>query len=188
MNKTLKIDLITTLLLICLGLILRIALQDFPNISPVAALALFAGYLLHSRALAIVVPLTVLVVSDLYFGGYAPAVMATVYVLLAIPVVAGRPLRNLHKRHQTHSLRTVSVGGTGLLFAILFFLGTNLAVWGASSYYTRDWIGLVECYTAALPFFRQTLIGDLGFVSVFFGSYAMLRVWINVQSRQAVAQ
>ncbi len=188
MNKNLKIDLITTLLLICLGLVLRLTLQDYPNVSPVAALALFAGYLLHSRTLAIVVPLSVLVVSDLYFGGYAPVVMATVYVFLALPVVAGRPLRSLHQRHQSHSLKTASVGGTGLLFAILFFLGSNLAVWGASSYYTRDWTGLVECYTAALPFFRQTLIGDLAFVSVFFGSYAMFRVWINVQSRQAVTQ
>ena len=187
MNKTLKIDLIKTLLLICLGLILRIACRIF-LIFHRWLRWLCSLVICCIMTLAIVVPLTVLVVSDLYFGGYAPAVMATVYVLLAIPVVAGRPLRNLHKRHQTHSLRTVSVGGTGLLFAILFFLGTNLAVWGASSYYTRDWIGLVECYTAALPFFRQTLIGDLAFVSVFFGSYAMFRVWINVQSRQAVAQ
>ena len=128
MNRILKIDFITTLLLICLGLILRIALQEFPNISPVAALALFAGYLLRSRTLAIIVPLSVLVVSDLYFGGYAPVVMASVYVLLAIPVVAGKPLRKLHQRHRSYSLRTASVGGAGLLFAILFFLIFGSAV------------------------------------------------------------
>ena len=48
--------------------------------------------------------------------------------------------------------------------------------------------GLLECYTAALPFFRQTILGDMIFVSLFFGSYAMGKVWLTSKADQLVAE
>ena len=34
--------------------------------------------------------------------------------------------------------------------------------------------GLAACFTAAIPFFRYTLIGDASFAFVLFSSYALL--------------
>ena len=76
-------DILTATLLVCMGVVLRLGLEDYPNVSPVAALALLAGYILRGRVLALAVPLIVLTMSDLYFGGYAPKVMVSVYALVA---------------------------------------------------------------------------------------------------------
>jgi len=185
--KVNKTDLLVVVLLVCAGIVFRMVLQGYPNVSPVAALALFAGYLLGSRVLAIAVPLTVLTVSDLYFGAYAPAVMLSVYTLLTLPVIAGAPLRKFHHNGKSTVLKVVTVGATGLGFSVLFFLGTNLAVWASSSFYAKDVGGLLECYTAALPFFRHTVMGDMLFVSLLFGSYASCKVWLTSKASQLVA-
>ena len=54
---------------------------------------------------------------------------------------------------------------SGSLFgACLFFLITNFGVWSMGSYgYTFE--GLIACYTLAIPFFGNTLIGTLVFSS-----------------------
>ena len=181
-------DILTATLLVCMGVVLRLGLEDYPNVSPVAALALLAGYILRGRVLALAVPLIVLTMSDLYFGGYAPKVMFSVYALLALPALAGRSLNNFHQNQKSPALSVASVGATGLGFSVLFFLGTNLAVWSSSSFYPMNLTGLLECYTAALPFFRQTILGDMIFVSLFFGSYAMGKVWLTSKADQLVAE
>ncbi|MAT12601.1 MAG: hypothetical protein CMM02_16520 [Rhodopirellula sp.] len=181
-------DILTATLLVCMGVVLRLGLEDYPNVSPVAALALLAGYILRGRVLALAVPLIVLTMSDLYFGGYAPKVMVSVYALLALPALAGRSLNNFHQNQKSPALSVASVGATGLGFSVLFFLGTNLAVWSSSSFYPMNLTGLLECYTAALPFFRQTILGDMIFVSLFFGSYAMGKVWLTSKADQLVAE
>ena len=186
-TKLNKSDQLIAALLVCLGIVFRVVLQDYPNVSPVAALALLAGYLLSSRMLALAVPLTVLMVIDLYFGAYAPVVMLSVYTLLALPVIVGAPLRKSHQNGKSTAFKLVTIGATGLGFSVLFFLGTNLAVWGSSSFYARDVAGLLECYTAALPFFRQTVIGDMLFVSLLFGSYASCKVWLTSKASQLVS-
>ena len=52
------------LLVIC-GVVLRLWLRDYPNVSPVAALALLSGCLFNKRSIAIAVPLSIMVISDL---------------------------------------------------------------------------------------------------------------------------
>ena len=48
--------------------------------------------------------------------------------------------------------------------SLLFFLVSNFGVW--LSWYPQTWQGFLTCYTLALPFYRNTLIGDLVFGSV----------------------
>src|SRR5207249_4640450 len=59
-----------------------------PNVSPVAASALFAGMMLRWRSLALVVPLAALLIGDVIQGFYHWPVMAVVYAALALPAVA----------------------------------------------------------------------------------------------------
>ena len=66
------------------------------------------------------------------------------------------------------------IAGAALTSSVLFFLMTNLGVWASGHLYPRTWAGLVTCYTAALPFFRNGLEGDLLYTLVLFGGIALM--------------
>jgi hypothetical protein len=70
----------------------------------------------------------------------------------------------------------VRVSGAVLASSLVFFALSNFGMW-ASGYYPRTWAGLVACYTAALPFFRNTLASDVLYSAVLFGGYALLAPW-----------
>jgi hypothetical protein len=79
----------------------------------------------------------------------------------------------------------VSVGAVTLASSFLFFGVTNLAVWASGSLYPRTFAGLMVCYTAAIPFFRNSLIGDLAFTAALFGGFAFLEnVFVSLQENQ----
>src|SRR5262249_50321881 len=68
-----------------------------PNVTPIAASPVFAGMVLRSRTLALAVPLSALLVSDLVAGSYDWRITMVVYAALALPALlarwgrAGRP-------------------------------------------------------------------------------------------------
>src|SRR5438128_10615703 len=61
-----------------------------------------------------------------------------------------------------------------LISAVIFYIATNFAVWAWGALYPRSGSGLIACYTAAIPFFRNSLIGDIAFVAVLFGGFDVL--------------
>jgi hypothetical protein len=68
------------------------------------------------------------------------------------------------------------IGGSSLLASISFFVVSNFAVWAAwSDMYAKTWQGLMTCYAAAVPFFRNTVLGDLLFTAVFFAAPLLLK-------------
>jgi hypothetical protein len=78
----------------------------------------------------------------------------------------------LFLRNSENPLRIGVVTVSGGLF---FFLISNFAVWlGVTHQYEHTWAGLMECYEAALPFYRGIPIGDLTFTAAAFGAHAVL--------------
>lgn len=59
--------------------------------------------------------------------------------------------------------------------SIVFFLVSNFGVWAAGVLYPDNVAGLAECYTAGIPFFRNTVVGDLFYAALIFGSYEIIR-------------
>ena len=60
---------------------------------------------------------------------------------------------------------------SGSLFSSLaFFLITNLGVWLTSAMYPKSLAGLGACFTAAVPFFQNSLVSNVLFVTLFIGS------------------
>jgi hypothetical protein len=162
----LRRDLALAVLLIALGVLGRWN-DHAPNATPLAAIALFAGYAIPRRRLALAVPVLALAISDVLFaGGYDPRVMFIVYGTLAANAIVGRWLVG-----RWHAVR---VGGATLLAPTLFFLTTNLAVWQAGSGYAPTWAGLLHCYANGLPFLANNLQGDVFWCSVVFGGAAVL--------------
>src|SRR5437763_461534 len=56
---------------------------------------------------------------------------------------------------------------------VLFYLVTNFAWWAGYDLYPHTLGGLLMSYTAALPFFGWTLLGDLCYATVLFGGLAL---------------
>jgi hypothetical protein len=142
-----------------------------PNFTPIAALALFGGASFASKRAAFLVPLAGLLLSDLVLGWYA--LMPVVYASFAIIVCLGFWVR-----------RSSSIGritGATVAGAVLFFVLTNLGVWGLDTLYPRTLAGFAGCYVAAIPFFGNTLVSDLLYSAVLFGGLALAeKRWPNL--------
>ncbi len=170
LNKKGKIlELIIALLLVFIGVSLRL-LPHSPNFTPILAIALFGGVYFSKRT-AFILPLSAMVISDIFIGYYEAALMAFVYGSFLLCVILGIWLKK-HKKWYT-------VLGSSVLGAILFFLITNFAVWAFTPWYAKTFSGIIRCYLMALPFFRNTLLGDLFYVTVFFGTYELVEVLIK---------
>lgn len=180
MNRPTVTDVLVFVLLVTLGVVARVAFQHVPNFAPVAALALFAGYFFGHRGLALGVPLAVMFISDRLVdaGGYALPLMLTVYALLSLPVFFRSFVRRFFNLQNSSAPRAVGsvlgLLGCSLTCSLIFFFGTNFAVWATSSWYEPTWAGLMSCFASAIPFFRYTLAGDAIFAVSLFGSYALI--------------
>jgi len=161
------------LLLILVGVSLRL-LPHLPNFTPIAAIALFGG-VYFSKKIALTTPLLAMLISDIFLGFYRPILMVFVYGSFLLCSVLGFWL----KRHKN----CYTICGSSILGAVLFFLITNLAVWGFTPWYPKTFSGLIQCYLMALPFFKNTLLGNLFYVSCFFGAYEIVEVWIRKKFR-----
>jgi len=64
--------------------------------------------------------------------------------------------------------RPLALGAAALGTAVSFFLASNFAVWAVWNMYPKTLSGLMMCYAAALPFFRNELASDLFFTAVMF--------------------
>jgi hypothetical protein len=65
------------------------------------------------------------------------------------------------------------IGGAAMASSVLFFLLTNFGMWLFSGFYPLTSAGLIACYVAAIPFFQNTLAGDLVFTGLLFGGFAI---------------
>jgi hypothetical protein len=158
-NKT-----ILAVLLITLGITCRF-LPHPANFAPIMAIALFSGIYL-SKKWAITLPLSAMFISDIFIGFYSPKIMLAVYISFAIMGLIGLAIRK-NKKFST------ILGGT-LLGSIIFFLATNTAVWAFGTMYTHDISGLMQSYAMAMPFFRNSLLGNLFYVGILVGSMELI--------------
>ena len=134
-----------------------------PNFTPIAAMALFGGAYLGRRGLAFAAPLGALLLSDLVLGFYPE--LAFVYLATAATVAIGWALRKWRT--------ALGIGAAALASSLLFFAVTNFGVWLVMDYYPKTLAGLAACYVAAIPFFQNTLAGDLFFSALLFGGFAL---------------
>ncbi len=134
-----------------------------PNFTPIGAMALFSGAYLGRRALAFLAPLAALLLSDLVLGFYHG--MATVYLSTALVAVIG--ILALQRRS------ALRIGSAAVAGSLLFFVLTNLGMWWFSGFYPHTLAGLEACYVAAIPFFQNSLAGDLFYATLLFGGFVI---------------
>lgn len=146
-----------------------------PNATPMAAMALFGGAYLADRRLALLLPLAAMLASDLVLGLHA--LLPVVYGAFAVIVWLGTRLAG--------RITPLRVAGATLAGSVLFFVLTNFGVWAWGGLYPRTAAGLVAAYVAAIPFFRNTLLGDAAYALLLFGGYALLERTLAAAPRLA---
>ncbi|MBI2040254.1 hypothetical protein HYT18_04210 [Candidatus Microgenomates bacterium] len=150
--------------IVTFGVLVRL-LPHAPNIAPIGALMLFAGTYLPKKLLWL--PLLALLISD-YFIGFYGTDMFYVYGSFVLIGTIGLWLCS-------HKKPLYIIGGS-LSSSILFFLITNFGVWAPpNNWYPHTLDGLIQSYTLAIPFFRNSLIGDVTYTILLFGGYEMIQ-------------
>lgn len=140
-------------------------LPHWPNFTPVAAMALFGGVYISRKALAFIIPLAAMFLSDLIIGFHST--MLAVYVGVIITVLIGLGLKN--------RVKAGNVVIASLISSVIFFLITNFGAWMSGLMpYSKDFSGLVQAYIAGIPFFNNGLMGDLFYSTVFFGGFYLV--------------
>ncbi|WP_103018874.1 DUF6580 family putative transport protein [Salinibacter altiplanensis] len=136
-----------------------------PNVTPIAALALFGGAHFANRWVGLGVALVALLLGDLVIGFHA--LVPFVYGGFAAIGLLGFGLR---------STRSVGrVAGATVAGSLLFFLITNFGMWWLFHTYPPTAAGLWACYVAGLPYLANSLAGNAVYVTVLFGGVALLK-------------
>jgi hypothetical protein len=146
-----------------------------PNFSPIAAMALFAGACMPRKLLAFVAPFGALILSDIALGGFYPGINF-VYLSFALTVLIGWAVA----RQKT----PLTIGAGAVAGSVLFFILTNFGMWLFSGIYPLTSAGLAACYIAAVPFFQNTLAGDLFYTALLFGGFALAERWVPAIRQQ----
>jgi hypothetical protein len=154
-------DKIFPVLIVLVAVLVRF-LPHPANVAPIAAMALFGGAYLNKKY-AVILPLIAMLISDLFLGFHNT--MPFVYGSFLVASFIGLTLKN--------KVKVKAVLGASLLSSVIFYVVTNFGVWLLSGMYEMTILGLIKCYVLAIPFFRNTLAGDLFYTVMMFGGYEM---------------
>lgn len=139
-----------------LGRIFRIHfLPDLYNVEPITLTTLLSGAFLGG-GYSIVVPLTIIALTDLYIGN-SPILFFT-WSAWAIIGLFSLALRKTKKEKLSFGFK---ITGMGVISSLFFFFWTNFGVWLISDWYPHTWHGLIFCYIMGLPFLKMNLLGNL---------------------------
>ncbi len=166
MNKSSFKNFIGPLLVIFIAVLMRL-LPHLPNFTPIAAMALFGGVYLNKKY-AFVIPFLAMFISDIFLGFHSA--MPYVYGSFILTGIIGLWL----KKHKSAK----NIICSSLISSILFFLITNFGVW-AGGWYPKTLSGLMQSYAMGIPFFKNTILGDLCYTGVFFGIYELVQLLIT---------
>lgn len=145
------------------------------NFAPFGAMGLFCGAVVKNKRNAFLLPLAALLLSDICLQlftsikGFYGWGQAFNYGAVMVIVIVGM---NLHR------INVKRVVAGSLAASAIFFIISNFGVWlfgGGTAPYTYDPSGLVNTYTLAVPFFGNTILGDLFYCGVLFGGYSLVQ-------------
>lgn len=133
------------------------------NVTPVAAMALFGGVYFDDKRAAFAVPILAMVLGDIFLV-FNPLFLL-VYACFAATVIIGFWVK------KNPGVGRIAEGS--IVSSVLFFVVTNAGMWVESPLYAKTPAGLVNCYVMALPYFRNTLFGDLAYTALLFGAFQL---------------
>lgn len=144
-------DIVLFLALVLLGILTRTVWHVGPNIEFVTGITMLGIWTLRSQSLKLLLPLAIMVGSDLIIGNSAIFMFTwSGFALIALLGLISR----------ASGADYIKFVGGGIAGVIVFFLWTNLGVMLISGMYDHSLAGLVQSYANALPFLRNQLISN----------------------------
>jgi hypothetical protein len=185
MENKINIKIVLPVILVAFAVLSRM-LPHPPNFTAIGAIALFGAAQLKSSWKAIAIPFAALFISDLfinnvvyagYYDHFTWQISPFVYIAFALILALG--FFGLRGR-----VKTGTIIGSSLTASVIFYLFTNAMSWQIDPMYTKDFSGLIASYIAGIPFFFNTVAGDLFYCGVLFGSYVWIkeRYWQSANS------
>lgn len=156
-------------LLILFGALSRL-IPHPANFTALTALGLFSGYYFKNSKLSVLILIGALLFSDLLIGFHV--LMPVVYGALLIPFMFGSYI-SVFKNKAVYTLFSI------LASSVSFFIITNLAVWMFTQLYPKTYEGLIACFVAAIPFFKNQLCGDVFYTITIFGLFYILNTTVK---------
>ena len=125
-----------------------------PNVAPITAVALFAGTFFDKKHWAMLMPLLAMIMTDIFLGFsmITPVVYLSFLAITAVGI-----------RFKKMNISTI------LLSSLVFFVLSNFGVWVL--YYPLTAEGLTTCFTLAIPFFINSMLGDIFFSALLLFGY-----------------
>ena len=147
-----------------------------PNFAPIGAMAMFGAAYFSKKYIALIIPVLAMWLSDIvinntiyaqYFEGFTFFYQGFYWTYTAFIIIGIVSFFVLKK------VKLKNVVLASFLAALLFFVISNFGVWFSGTLYPKSFGGLINCYIAAIPFFKNTLMGNLVYSFVLFGSFEL---------------
>jgi len=146
------------IILITLGITTRL-IPHLPNFTSLGAIALYSGFYLKNKKTALIIPLSIIFLTDLKLGAYQWQLIFFVYFSYLIIGIIGI----FSKKLKWYFVAPLSIVGS-----LIFFIITNWSFWQFTSFYPHSLNGLINTYIAGIPFLKNTLISDLLYTTSLF--------------------
>jgi hypothetical protein len=144
------------------------------NFAPIGGMALFGAAYYSRRYWAFVVPIVSMWISDLilnnlvysqYFDSFVWFYSGSLFNIGAFVLIT------LFGFFTLRQVRPVNLALSALGASVIFFVVSNFGVWLSAGMYPHTFDGLVSCYVAGIPFFRNTIAGDFVYTTILFGVF-----------------
>ena len=179
-----KKNIILIIALVAIGVLGRL-IPHPPNFTPIIAIALLASHVFKNKWIVILTPLMAMWISDLVLNNYRYTghhdggflVFSSSSLWVYGPIICIALLGTvLIKKVKISNIALSSISGS-----LIFFLVSNFGVWISGTIsidgvltpmFSKSLSGLITCYTVALPYFGNQLVGDLLYSATLFSSYS----------------
>ena len=151
-----------------------------PNFSPILAITLFGAAHFSKKWQAILIPMLTVWLSDLIINNFVYSNQAMGFIWF---------YSGFHWQYASYLFIIISsilvfknkisiskTFGASLGSSMVFFLLSNFGVWAGSGMYVKNLNGLITCYLAGLPFLQNTMVSNILFTTVLFGSYYLIQI------------
>lgn len=160
--------------LLVFGLIFARLIPHPPNFTPMLSGALLGGTYFYKKKWAYCIPIFAMLFSDYFLYtfiyqnkfSFPNKTTFAIYICILLTSFLGTFMRT--------KITFFKVLGYSFLSALLFFIITNFSVWAGATFYPQNFQGLFLCYTAGLPFFKNTLLSTFLYSSFFYGAFYFL--------------
>ena len=163
-----------TFAVLLLILVLGRTVPHPPNVTPLIGLMVFSSQVLKGSSF-FWIPMLAMFVSDLFINNYIYSgyytdfqILTPGFIWIYSPIIL---FAFLTKTKLFRYINFPKVLALSLSGSTIFFLLSNFGVWISSGMYTLNLQGLVHCYALAIPFYSNSIIGDVFYSTSLYFAY-----------------